>query len=165
MSQMELRKPEAADGIAFHALLQHCPPLEVNSVYCNLLQCTHFADTAVAATSDDELVGFVSAYIPPREPNVLFLWQVAVAEAHRGKGLARHMLSELLAREECATVQFIDVTITPDNDTAWRMFRQFAYDRAIPTEEFILFDGRVHFAGEHKDEHLLRMGPFNLGDV
>lgn len=162
---ISLRKPETADGVRLHALVAQCPPLEENSVYCNLLQCTHFADTCVAAEANGDLVGFVSAYIPPRQPNVLFLWQVAVHEKARGMKLAPRMLGELIDRPECADVQFIETTITPDNESAWKMFRGFAFERNIPTEEFILFDGRIHFAGEHKDEHLLRMGPFNRDDA
>lgn len=160
-----LRKPESQDGSRVHKLVRECKPLDENSVYCNLLQCTHFADTSVAAEMDGDLVGFISGYLPPKQQNVLFVWQVAVHEKARGKGLAKRMLAELLAREESSEVQFIETTITPDNDASWGMFRSFAYDRSMPTEEFILFDSRLHFAGEHKDEYLLRIGPFNLNQA
>ena len=60
---------------------------------------------------------------------------------------------------------FIETTITPDNEASWGMFRSFAYERRMPTEELILFDSRIHFAGEHNDEHLLRIGPFNRDDA
>jgi hypothetical protein len=46
---MILREPGAADGPALHALVEQCPPLDPNSRYCNLLQITHFAGTAVVA--------------------------------------------------------------------------------------------------------------------
>jgi L-2,4-diaminobutyric acid acetyltransferase len=157
-----LRPPESADGIHLHALIHNCKPLDENSVYCNLLQCTHFADTCVAAEIGDELVGFISAYIPPKQPNTLFVWQVAVSEKARGQGLAKRMLDDLLQRDACTRINFIETTITPDNDASWAMFRSFAMQRKMPTEEFILFDSRIHFAGEHTEEHLLRIGPFRL---
>lgn len=160
-----LRKPVSEDGAALHALIARCKPLDENSTYCNLLQCTHFADTCVAAEMDGELVGFISGYIPPRQPNVLFVWQVAVDEKARGLGLASKMLADLADREECADVQYIETTITADNDASWALFRRFADKRAIRTETFILFDSRIHFSGAHKDEHLLRIGPFNRTDV
>lgn len=160
-----LRKPESQDGARVHKLIAECKPLDENSTYCNLLQCTHFADTCVAAEMDGDLVGFISAYIPPKQQNVLFVWQVAVHEKARGKGLAKRMLSELLKRDDCDNVQFIETTITPDNDASWGMFGSFAYARKWRTEQFILFDSRLHFAGEHKDEYLLRIGPFNRDKV
>jgi L-2,4-diaminobutyric acid acetyltransferase len=160
-----LRKPESADGSRLHKLISECKPLDGNSVYCNLLQCTHFADTCVAAELDGELIGFISAYIPPKQQNVLFIWQVAVQENARGRGLAQRMLAELLDRNECNDVQFIEAAITPENEASWRMFGSFAYQRKWRTEQFILFDSRVHFAGEHNDEYLLRIGPFNRNHV
>ena len=59
------RKPESQDGSRVHKLISECKPLDENSVYCNLLQCTHFADTSVAAEMDGDLVGFISGYIHP----------------------------------------------------------------------------------------------------
>lgn len=162
---IEMRKPESQDGARVHKLISECKPLDENSTYCNLLQCTHFADTCVAAEMDDDLVGFISAYIPPKQQNTLFVWQVAVHEKARGKGLAKRMLAELLERDDCANVQYIETTITPDNDASWGMFGSFAYARKWRTEQFILFDSRIHFAGEHKDEYLLRIGPFNRDKV
>ncbi|HLR18083.1 MAG TPA: diaminobutyrate acetyltransferase [Alcanivoracaceae bacterium] len=158
-----LRKPESKDGARVHKLISECKPLDENSTYCNLLQCTHFADTCVAAENEEgELVGFISGYIPPKQQNVLFIWQVAVHEKARGQGLAKRMLSDIVDREECADVQYIETTITPDNKASWGMFTSFAASRNIPTEEFILFDSQIHFCGEQDSEHLLRIGPFNL---
>jgi L-2,4-diaminobutyric acid acetyltransferase len=162
---INLRKPDSKDGARLHALVSRCAPLDENSLYCNLLQCTHFADTCVAAEVDGELVGFVSAYIPPKQQSTLFVWQVAVDAQARGLGLASRMLAELLDRDECQQVQYIDTTITPDNDASWALFRRFADKRRYRTETFILFDSRLHFSGAHKDEHLLRIGPFNRTPV
>ena len=160
-----LRKPDSEDGARLHALVKRCQPLDENSLYCNLLQCTHFADTCVAAELDGELVGFISAYIPPKQYNSLFVWQVAVDKKARGLGLASRMLAELLDRDECQNVQYIDTTITPDNDASWALFHRFADKRRYRTETFILFDSRIHLSGAHKDEHHRRIGPFNLTPV
>lgn len=163
--EITLRAPDSADGPRLHALVRECKPLDENSMYCNLLQCTHFADTCVAAEMDGQLVGFISGYIPPKQADTLFVWQVAVSKKARGHGLAKRMLDDLIGRDNCEQVCFIETTITPDNDASWAMFRGFAKKRRMPTEEFILFDSRIHFAGEHIDEHLLRIGPFNLKEA
>lgn len=164
-SPITLRTPESQDGHRVHALVQQCRPLDENSVYCNLLQCSHFADTCVAAEQDGELVGFISGYILPKQPNVLFIWQVAVHESARQQGLALRMLNDIAERDVCADVQFLETTITPDNDASRALFQRFAYQRSVSAEEFILFDSRVHFSGEHQDENLMRIGPFNLNDA
>ena len=68
------RKPTAEDGFPLNQLVENSPPLDPNSVYCNLLQCTHFADTSVAVEEDGKLVGFISGYVPPGKPDTYFLW-------------------------------------------------------------------------------------------
>src|SRR5690625_7860946 len=96
--------------------------LDPNSAYCNLLQCTHFADTAVPVLQDDQLVGFVSGYLLPNQPSTLFVWQVVIAEQARGKGLAKRMLEHLLARHACPGVWHIKTTLTPNNKPTTHLF-------------------------------------------
>ncbi|MBD4807723.1 diaminobutyrate acetyltransferase, partial [Xanthomonas citri pv. citri] len=37
------RTPAVTDGPSVTELIAQCLPLDPNSAYCNLLQCTHFA--------------------------------------------------------------------------------------------------------------------------
>ena len=75
-------------------MIAACPPLDTNSAYCNLLQCTDFADFCVAAAQGGQLAGWVSGYRPPAAPGDFFIWQVAVAPAARGQGLASRMIED-----------------------------------------------------------------------
>lgn len=160
-SAIILRKPGKADGFALHQLVAACPPLDPNSVYCNLLQCSHFADTAVAAELNGELVGFISGYMPPAQPDTLFVWQVAVHEKGRGQGLAKRMLHAILERDACRSVTHLETTITPDNEASWALFRAFARDKGAELKHHEHFEKDAHFGGQHASEHLLRIGPFS----
>lgn len=155
-----LREPLATDGHAVHGLVASCPPLDPNSMYCNLLQCADFSDTSVAAERDGELLGFISGYIPPRRPDTLFIWQVAVADQARGAGLGKRMLNNLLARVLPRGVRFLDTTITEDNAASWALFRSLARDHGAACDSSVHFDSRRHFGGSHASELLLRIGPF-----
>lgn len=155
-----LRQPQGEDGYPLHQLIGECPPLDPNSIYCNLLQCTHFAATGVAAELDGRLVGFISAYIPPEKPDTVFVWQVAVHGDARGTGLGKRMLREIIERPACRNVRFMDTTITEDNDASWGLFLSFARDLDAETERSVFFDGDTHFGGQHDSEYLLRIGPF-----
>jgi L-2,4-diaminobutyric acid acetyltransferase len=158
-----LRSPAPHDGPAVHDLIAACPPLDTNSLYCNLLQCSHFADTCVVATANHETepVGFVSGYIPPGDPFTLFVWQVAIAPAARGQGLGKRMLLELLARSACRAVTQLHTTITPDNRASWRLFASLARHLNAPLQSHPHFDRDTHFAGRHEAELLVVIGPFN----
>ena len=159
MAKTILRKPGSSDGIALHRLVGQCPPLDPNSVYCNLLQCTHFRDTCVAAERDGELQGFISAYIIPNRPDTLFVWQVAVSPAGRGCGLASQMLEHILQRPECSAVTWLETTITPDNEASRGLFQRLASNRRAGLQQSLIFDSEQHFDGVHDSEWLTRIGP------
>ena len=156
---MTLQSPESTDGFELNRLIANSPPLDPNSVYCNLLQCSHFRDTCICAKSEGKLVGFVSGYLLPAHPNTLFIWQVVVAEEARGQGLAGRMLKALLKQPACRNVDFVETTITPDNKASQALFTKLA--AALSTEATITsgYDKARHFNGEHDSEELWRIGP------
>ena len=159
-----LRPPVKDDGYRLHQLVAECPPLDPNSIYCNLLQCSHFAATGVAAEKQGDLVGFISAYIPPGQPETVFVWQVAVHEKGRGAGLAKRMLKDIVARDACQGVTHMETTITGDNDASWALFRSFARDMGAELTHHEHFEKHAHFGGHHDSEFLLRIGPFTKRD-
>lgn len=160
-----LRTPKATDGPALSRLIGLCPPLDENSRYCNLLQVSHFADTAVVAELDGELVGAITGYIRPGNPDVLFVWQVAVLAKMRGQKLAKRMIMHILERPVCTGVNYIETTITPDNDASWGLFGGIARSLNAPLNKSVLFEKEAHFAGAHDSEMLCRIGPFESQSV
>lgn len=158
--RLELRAPTPTDGLAVHALIAACPPLDTNSAYCNLLQCTHFSQYGVVAKMDGELVGFVSAYPPPDQPDTVFVWQVAVASAARGQGLAHRMLIELLARDVCKAVRKLKTTITAQNSASRALFAGIAASLGTELAETPWLLEREHLPAGHPTEHLITIGPF-----
>lgn len=141
-------------------LVEACPPLDPNSIYCNLLQCQHFSDTSVAAFMGDELVSFTSGYLIPGKNDTLFIWQVAVGEKARGKGLATRMIMDILNRPCCRDVRYIETTITKPNEASWALFRKLTQLLDSELHSSVMFDRQKHFADEHDSEMLVRVGPF-----
>lgn len=157
----ELRKPTGKDGPAVSALIEACPPLDCNSRYCNLLQCTDFADTCVLAEARDKALGWVSAYKPPREPSTLFVWQVAVHPDARGHSLGKLMILEILRRPACEAIEQLKTTVTPDNDASRGMFHSLAQTLGAEVDERLHFEKKRHFGKRHENEHLITIGRFS----
>ena len=163
LATVTFRQPNGGDGHALHQLVARCQPLDTNSVYCNLLQCTDFAKTAIAAqNADGNLVGFISGYRPPARQDTLFVWQVAVDSSMRGQGLALRMLLALIARVAVTGVRFIETTISPDNAASQALFLKAFNQLGISHTTSVLFSSAQHFAGLHEDEVLYRAGPLPL---
>lgn len=157
---IELRTPTLSDGMEVFRLVERCPPLDANSSYCNFLQCGHFAQTSVAAEMNGELVGFISGYKKPEQPDTLFVWQVAVDERARGQGLASKMLLHILQRPNCQSVNHLETTITEDNKGSWALFERLAKTLTADLNSSIFLDKQKHFDGLHDSEALVRIGPF-----
>ena len=161
-SSLRISPPLSEDGAAVHDLIAACPPLDTNSLYMNLIQTTHFADTCAFGREDVDVIGWVSGHIPPREPDVFFLWQVAVGEKARGKKIPKRLVADIFSREACRNVKYLKTTITPDNEASWGLFRSIARWLGAPLNESEFFDKERHFKGRHDSEILVTIGPFEL---
>lgn len=150
-----LRKPAAEDGADIWRLVRACKPLDENSMYCNLVQCDHFRDTCIVAEMNGEIVGWVSGYKLPDDPETLFVWQVAVSETARGTGLGTLMLRGLLSRDTCKGVTRVQTTITRDNGASWALFRKFTEmsDGTLSSAPYFAKD--AHFDELHDTEYMV----------
>lgn len=156
-----IEAPQSEDGAAVHDLIAACPPLDTNSLYMNLIQTTHFPETCALAREDGDIIAWVSGHIPPQEPDVFFLWQVAVGEKARGKGIAKRLVADIFSRTACKDVRYLKTTITPDNDASWGLFRSIARWLDAPLKDTPFFDKDTHFKGRHDSEILVTIGPFD----
>ena len=159
---LTLRTPTLTDGADICELVENTKPLDPNSCYTYLLLSTHFADTCVVAQDEDEIVGFVSAYRPPKADDVLFVWQVAVKSTARGRGIATAMLNELVERENCKDIAYVEATVTPSNAPSQGLFRSLAKAHNAPCRETCWFPPEsfgVDDTQDHEAEILFRIGP------
>ncbi len=162
--ELVVRPASARDGAGVWRLAKASKVLDVNSPYAYLLVCDRFGDTSVVAELEGRPVGFVTAFRPPRQPAVIFVWQVAVAESMRGRGLARRMLAALIGLDACRGVTHLETTVTPSNAPSRALFRSFA--RSVDAEMTVApgFGPELFPDGGHEAEELYRIGPFEPPD-
>ncbi len=153
-----LRSPTAADGAAVWRFVESGSGLESNSAYCYMLMFEHHPASCVVAEVDGELVGFVLGYRPPGIPSTVFVWQIGVSQAMRGKGLGLSLLHEIFARRANHDIYYLEATVSPGNDPSLRLFHALA--RTLETECQVseLFPQDM-FPESHESENLLRIGP------
>lgn len=157
---ISIRAPLNEDGARVWQLVSDTASLDDNSMYCNLLQCSHFSSTCAIAEMNGETVGWLSGYIPPEHPDTFFVWQVCVAEKARGQGLAKRLINAVLARKVCAGVTRVQSTITKDNKASWALFGSIAETLDAELARKPHFKRDDHFAGKHDTEFLVTIGPF-----
>ena len=154
------RAPRPDEGLRVHDFVEAGGVLDRNSLYCNVLMTHHFAATSAVAVNEETVVGFVTAYVPPGCDDTLFVWQVGVDEAWRGRSIGRKLMLSILDRDICRSVQYLTATITPTNTASWALFESAAKTLEAPLEKAPLFDRDKHFGGRHESETEIRIGPF-----
>jgi L-2,4-diaminobutyric acid acetyltransferase len=172
-STVEFVPLRAEHGQALHALVASCKPLDENSLYCNLLQASHFGATSMSAWRqanpklEPQLIGSITGYRLPNDPHTLFVWQVAVDKQARGQGLGlqllSHLLAHLLINQSQTAVTHLQTSITANNTASWALFERFAKQLAAPTRAGVLFEHSAHFGGSAPTEHVLTVGPIAPG--
>ncbi len=148
-----LRHPVKEDGLAIFNLIKACPPLDLNSSYYYYMMCNDFGKSSLLAERNGELLGYISGYITPEDEKTLFIWQVAVSEAARGKGMAGAILANLV-QDWKGIITSLKTTISPSNKASQALFNGFAEKNghSIKTTDFLTAkdfgDGEGHEAEE-----------------
>jgi L-2,4-diaminobutyric acid acetyltransferase len=98
-----------------------------------------------------EITGFVSGYLLPQNPNILFIWQVGVDTSMQGKGLAKKMIRFLIERQ--SGIDTVHTTVSPSNIPSNRLFDAIAkeYDTTIEHQTFL---SEEDFEAGHEEEIL-----------
>lgn len=158
-------RPTVKDGQYIWQLVKDTEVLDLNSSYSYLLWTKYFSETSIMVKSHNQVVGFISAFIAPEKQDTLFVWQVAVDESMRGKGLATRMLREILCKHICRNIQYLETTVTPSNKASIALFEKLARD--LKTECTILegFTEEQFPEKSHEAEELYRVGPFSTRNI
>jgi L-2,4-diaminobutyric acid acetyltransferase len=160
-----LRPPRGTDAIAIRDLVAETGVLDLNSTYAYLLLATDFAETSIVAEVSGKLQGFITGYRPPPRPDVLFVWQVAVASTAQRGGLAAAMLDNLVHRVRARRgggPLTVEATVSAGNVRSRAFFGAFARRHGVPLHEQVHFTaGQLDPDGAHEDEPLLTIGPIS----
>lgn len=158
---LEIHCPEVEHGAAMWQLVCDTGVLDVNSSYLYLMMCRYFGQTCLVAREAGQTLGFVMGFVPPESPETYFVWQIGVAAAARGRGLATRLLQEVLKLPACREVHFVETTITPSNQASRRLFKGLARRLGAELEIQTCFEV-PHFPPltAHEAEELFLIGPF-----
>ncbi|MDQ0255133.1 L-2,4-diaminobutyric acid acetyltransferase [Evansella vedderi] len=160
LDTFSMSKPTTSDGTPMWELVK-ASTLDLNSPYKYIMMCEFFSETCIVAKEKDKLVGFVTAFIPPEKPDVLFIWQVGVDASQRGKGVASKMLNELLRRNACKNVRFVEATVTSTNAASQSLFFKLAREHGTDCDVSECFPEELFPNGNHEAEFTYRIGPLS----
>ncbi|QKI82886.1 diaminobutyrate acetyltransferase [Kroppenstedtia eburnea] len=157
---VRFRKPKEEDGAEVWKLIREAGVLDLNSPYSYLMLCKFFPETCVIAETQGNIVGFVSAFLPQTAEETVFVWQVAVHPSQRGKGLGKALLKELLSRNACSDVRYLEATVSPSNRPSQSLFKGLAKELGTDCKIFECFPENLFPNPGHESEWTYRIGPY-----
>ncbi|QTA36815.1 L-2,4-diaminobutyric acid acetyltransferase (plasmid) [Streptomyces sp. CA-256286] len=152
------RTPAPEDGPAVWRMVEETPGLDTNSLYYYTLWFRDFADGSLVATVDDELVGFLTGYRRPEEPETYFVWQTAVSPRHGIPFLGVKLFQAAADLQVANGARYVEATVSAENKAIIMVLKQFAKKHSAAVETRVLFPSNL-FAETHHDEVLYRIGP------
>jgi len=161
---ISMRRASVADGGELWELVRECGTLDLNSSYSYLLLADRFADTCIVAEMEGEVVGFVTGFKPPRQPDTVFVWQIGVSPRARGRGLGKKLLNRLCSAKACSGVQYLETNVTPSNEASEALFRSFARANRCDVDVRAGYTDNL-FPDGKEQERLFRIGPFQPIDL
>lgn len=128
-------------GEAFHEVSTYQDHVPADTYLTELLSKPHFI--VIAALREGEVVGGLAAYVLEKfeqERREIYIYDLAVAEAHRRRGVATQCIRELqqVAKEKKAYVIFVQAD--PGDDPAIKLYeslgaREDVYHFDIPVAQ------------------------------
>lgn len=158
-----LRRPTYRDGAAMWRLVKESGALDENSPYAYLMMGEWFAETCLVAEERfpggaRRMAGFVMGFVPPNQPDTVFVWQVGVDKRQRGRGMGKRLISEFVRRAPHG-VRYLEATVTPSNAASEALFRAVARDYGAHVRVSERFSADAFPGQGHEAERLFRIGP------
>lgn len=154
------RTPTDDDGKEIWQLIKNIGVLDLNSSYNYLMWAKYFDQTSVVVERNKKIVGFISGFIQPNKPTHLFIWQVAVDNSERKKGLALNMLKAILNRSICKEIDYLEATVSPSNEASAALFQKLAIELKTDCQITECFTENQFPGKDHEQEQLFTIGPF-----
>lgn len=154
----EFRTPRPEDGFAVWELVKDTPGLDTNSPYSYVLWFRDFAECSLLATLNGEIIGFLTGYRRPEEPETYFVWQTAVSPRHGIPFLGVRLFEAAAERQRALGARYVEATVSADNKAIQMVLKQYARKRSAELTERVLFPAEWLGDGHH-DEVLHRIGP------
>lgn len=128
-SSVNLRECTPADIDYVIRFVESCAPLEVHTSFTYWVTFEYWGHLCRVALVGNRVVGYVSAIGSGRVRDVLYVWQVGVAQEFRGQGLAQRLLSEVVTAGRANGFRKAQVSIAGDNEASLKAFERFAREQ------------------------------------
>lgn len=125
-----IRNIEEKDAPLLRYLAKRCQPLDVHTHYTYWVVSNYFGSGGFILEADNAPAGYIMTV---DTPSAVFVWQIGLLEAHRGKGLSQQLIAAAASYAK-SVAKNMEVTISADNKASYSAFSQFCKKNQIRFE-------------------------------
>ena len=133
-----LRNITEADAPVLRYLAKRCYPLDVHTQYIYWVVAKYYGEGGFILEKDGEPVGYLMT-VDARK--ALFVWQIGILPAHRGKGLSQMLIHET-AEYAKSMGKNLEVTIAEENLASFSAFQRYCERHGMLMEKAELVEVR-----------------------
>jgi len=122
-----IRPVQESDAALLRHLAKSCPPLDVHTPYTYWVIAALYGEYCfLAYEKGGSPIGYVTCV---KTDDSLFIWQIGILEAYRGRGLSRLLLDKVFKKAESERERpTLGVTIAKDNQNSYYAFHNYCRD-------------------------------------
>lgn len=125
---MDLVNAAPDDPPAVHRLAGECENLVQHPVHVYRILQQYFGDGFFLARDGDELLGFTHGFRSQVDPDLFFLWQVAVGPDARRRGVAQKLTRRLMEHAAELGCPRFRATVEPANTASCGLFESLGFE-------------------------------------
>ncbi|GEM_PF-3598627 len=158
-SAVEYRKASVEDAKEIHTIVKNTPGIDDNSLYYYSLWLKEFDQSNVVATQNNKIIAFLTAFRKPKDPETLFLWQLAAIPRHGVPDLGVRLAYHLIDYEIDNNLSGVEATIDLNNKSILYVMKKIEkkYNGKMLMEEYLSEDFLSGNDEHHHSETLLKI--------
>jgi L-2,4-diaminobutyric acid acetyltransferase len=130
-----IRNIEPRDAEILQAFVSKCPPLDPHTLFTYWVLARYQPTYGfVAQDFNGEVIGLLTAIASSNDHETVYVWQIGVAPAVRGNGLAQDLLHELNMAALQNRRRLLEVSIDSHNQESHCLFHAFARAQSATLE-------------------------------
>ena len=121
---LKYRTLDIQDSVDLQCAVVDCPPLTLHTPYTYWVILSRSSELCIGAWQQDEFVGFAMAI--PTLRNRVFVWQIGVRPAFRGRQIGQSLLERVWLAAEQSGFSSLETSVAPNNQASTATFASFA---------------------------------------
>lgn len=131
---VSIRNLQESDIDIIRGFVNLCSPLELHTPFTYWVLAKYFSDCCFIIEEDGEVVGFSSSVRSTKNPEIMYFWQLGIAEKKRGQRYTALLIDRTIGNAKKLKCKIVQVSIEPGNKSSYHSFLSYCQSNNLLME-------------------------------